>query len=60
MTNKKVSREKISKIIGAKHREAVTTPFYYAPPFLDQVRDELTRQGGDYDKGCPDCGAFVS
>lgn len=37
----KLSRTQIGTALKAKRREAVRTPFYYAPPFLDEVRRGL-------------------
>lgn len=37
----KLSKARIGAVLKAKHREAVSTPFYYAPPFLDEVRKSL-------------------
>ena len=37
----KLSKEKIGTLLRAKHREPVKTPFYYAPPFLDELRKTL-------------------
>ena len=44
MARIKFSRERIGRILGAKHREAVQVPSYYAPQFLDQVREQLQRR----------------
>ena len=43
MARMKFSRERIGSILGAKHREAVQAPSYYAPRFLDRVREQLLR-----------------
>lgn len=37
----KLSKAKVAQLVGAKHHEPVRTPFYYAPPFLDEVRKSL-------------------
>jgi len=37
----KLSKTRIGAVLKAKHREPVKTPFYYAPPFLDEVRKSL-------------------
>jgi len=37
----KLSKKRISTLLKAKHSESVETPFYYAPPFLDEVRSNL-------------------
>ena len=46
----KLSKKKIGTLLGATHSVAVTTPFYYAPPFLDSLRsvlrERLTSSGG--------------
>lgn len=46
----KLSKEKIGILVRAKRREPVKTPFYYAPPFLDDVRktlqERLASRGG--------------
>jgi len=46
----KLSKERIGTLLKAKRRESVKTPFYYAPPFLDEVRktlqERLTSSGG--------------
>jgi hypothetical protein len=44
MARIRLSKERIGRILGAKHREAVQAPFYYAPRFLDQVREQLQRR----------------
>lgn len=44
MARKALSKERIGSILGAKHRQAVQVPFYYAPRFLDQVREYLHRR----------------
>ena len=31
----------VKKITGASRHETVQTPFYYAPPFLDELREQL-------------------
>lgn len=41
MPRKKLTKERIGRLLGAVHREAIAAPFYYAPPFLDRVREEL-------------------
>jgi hypothetical protein len=46
----KLSKERIGTLLKAKRREPVKTPFYYAPPFLEEVRrtlqERLTSSGG--------------
>ena len=46
----KLSKEKVAALLGAKSSEAVSTPFYYAPPFLDELRrtlqERLASSGG--------------
>ena len=46
----KLSKKRVGALLKAKHSESVKTPFYYAPPFLDEVRrdlqDRLTSSGG--------------
>jgi hypothetical protein len=37
----KLSKAKIARLVGAKQHEPVRTPFYYAPPFLDEMRKSL-------------------
>jgi hypothetical protein len=37
----KLTKERIGSILKAKRRAAVQTPFYFAPPFLDEVRESL-------------------
>lgn len=44
MARKRFSREEVGRILGAKHREAVKVPFYYAPRFLDRVLEQLQRR----------------
>lgn len=44
MARMRFSRERIGRILGAKHREAVQVQSYYAPRFLDQVREQLQRR----------------
>jgi len=50
MTKKKFSPSKIKKITGASRHETISVPFYYAPPFLDELREwlktKLSSQGG--------------
>jgi len=43
MTKTKLDKGKISRILGAKRREAVQIPFYYTPTFLGQVHEYLRR-----------------
>jgi hypothetical protein len=49
-TMAKISKKRIGTLLKAEHREAVKTPFYYAPPFLDEVRrslqERLASKGG--------------
>ncbi len=35
------SPKEIKKITGALRHEDIKIPFYYAPPFLDMLKDEL-------------------
>jgi hypothetical protein len=46
----KFSRKKIGVILEARESESLSIPFYYAPPFLDEVRkvlqDRLASSGG--------------
>jgi hypothetical protein len=37
----KLTKDRIGALLKAKRREPVKTPFYYAPPFLDEVRKTL-------------------
>lgn len=37
----KFTDEEIEKITGATRHEKVRTPFYYAPPFLDDLKGHL-------------------
>ena len=50
MRKKQISPSKIKKITGASSHESVPFPFYYSPPFLDDLRDliqsRLTSNGG--------------
>jgi hypothetical protein len=39
MARKKFSDEDLERITGATRHEDVPVPFYYAPPFLDQLRE---------------------
>ncbi|HOO76716.1 MAG TPA: hypothetical protein PLZ86_03740 [bacterium] len=40
--NKRVySPKQIKEITGASRHEDIKIPFYYAPPFLDMLKDEL-------------------
>ncbi len=43
MARTKLSKERIGRILGAKSREVVKVPFYYAPQFFDQLREQLQR-----------------
>lgn len=38
MNKKRFSPSRIKKITGASSHESVPFPFYYAPPFLDNLR----------------------
>jgi len=38
---KVLSPSRIKKITGASNHESVPLPFYYSPPFLDDLRDLL-------------------
>lgn len=46
----KLSKEKIGTLLQAKKSKLVNTPFYYAPPFLDELRrglqERLASRGG--------------
>ena len=46
----RLSKAKIGTLLLAKRREPVKTPFYYVPPFLDELRrslqERLTSTGG--------------
>lgn len=44
MTQTKLDKDKIARILGARRRESVQVPFYYTPAFLGQVRDHLRRR----------------
>ncbi|PIX16131.1 MAG: hypothetical protein COZ72_01820 [Elusimicrobia bacterium CG_4_8_14_3_um_filter_50_9] len=44
MNRTKLSKERISQILGAKSREVIKVPFYYAPRFFDQVHEQLQRR----------------
>lgn len=50
MNKKQFSPSKIKKITGASYHESVSFPFYYSPPFLDNLRDliqsRLASKGG--------------
>jgi hypothetical protein len=37
----RLSKAKIGEVLRAKRREPVKTPFYYVPPFLDELRRSL-------------------
>ena len=39
-----ISKKRIAKLFDAKHRESLKTPFYYAPPFLDEVRSSIQKR----------------
>ena len=41
MTKRIYSPKQIKEITGASHHENIKIPFYYAPPFLDILRNEL-------------------
>jgi hypothetical protein len=45
-----LSKEKIADALGAVKHSPVNVPFYYAPPFLDelqkQIKKRLTSSGG--------------
>jgi len=41
MTKKIFTTSQIKKITGATQPEKIKLPSYYAPPFLDEVRDKL-------------------
>lgn len=40
----KLSKARIGAVLKARRREPVKTPFYYAPPFLDEVRKSLEQR----------------
>lgn len=46
----RLSKAKVGALLGAKRREPVKTPFYYVPPFLDELRtglqERLASSGG--------------
>jgi hypothetical protein len=46
----KLTKTRIKAVLKARRREPVATPFYYAPPFLDEVRaslqERLSSSGG--------------
>ncbi len=46
----KLSKGKIGTLLQAKKSKLVNTPFYYAPPFLDELRrglqERLASRGG--------------
>lgn len=44
MVRTKLSKERIGRILGAKSREAVKVPFYYAPQSFDQLREQLQKR----------------
>lgn len=37
----KISKKRIGELLEATDSESLSTPFYYAPPFLDEVRKGL-------------------
>ncbi|MCI0613064.1 hypothetical protein L0244_08745, partial [bacterium] len=41
MARTKFSDAEIEKITGAKRHEKVKVPFYYAPPYLEHLKDHL-------------------
>ncbi len=41
MAKKLFTTSQIKKITGASRHESIHIPFYYAPPFLDRLRDRL-------------------
>lgn len=41
MRKRKFSNADIERITGAKYHEPIKVPFYYAPPFLDQLREVI-------------------
>lgn len=41
MTKRIYSPKQIKEITGASRHEDIKIPFYYAPPFLDILKDEL-------------------
>ncbi|MBI4708315.1 MAG: hypothetical protein HY761_10415 [Candidatus Omnitrophica bacterium] len=44
MDRTKLSKERIGRILGAKSREVVKVPFYYAPQFFDQLHEQLQKK----------------
>jgi len=50
MVKKLFTKSQIKKITGAKRSETVPIPFYFAPPFLDELRNwiysHLSSDGG--------------
>lgn len=43
MAIKSLSKDRLAKILGAKHREAIQVPFYYTPRFFNELREQLQR-----------------
>jgi len=41
MPKRKFSYAEVQKITGASRHEPVKVPFYYAPPFLDRLKDSI-------------------
>jgi len=41
MAKKLFTTSQIKKITGASRHESIHIPFYYAPPFLDRLREQL-------------------
>jgi hypothetical protein len=50
MVKKKFTHADVQKITGAKRHKSITAPFYYAPPFLDELKEfigeRLSSSGG--------------
>lgn len=50
MAKRKFSDEQINRITGATRHEDVRVPFYYTPPFMDQLQEfigsRLSSSGG--------------
>lgn len=40
----KLSKERIAAVVKATHHENAKVPFYFAPPFLDQLRTVLQKR----------------
>jgi hypothetical protein len=50
MAKKRFTASQVKRITGAARHESIQVPFYYAPPFLDELREvlkaRLSSQGG--------------